>query len=124
MTFHKGDLKSGISYLNSGKQYTFKKIAIDAEFSDGIDAFYLFVKKNLQQSETTKKRKVIGSVTVGFYIETNGTISDVKIVRGLLKSLDDEAIRVISLSPLWNPAYKFGIPIRTYKTFSVNFSDY
>jgi len=122
--FHKDELKSGISYLKSGRHYTFKQIDVKPMFSDGMDAFYLYIKKNLQYPESAKKHKVIGQVVIGFDIETNGTISDVTVVRGLLKSLDDEALRVVSYSPLWAPAYKFGIPIRTHYSVPINFSDY
>jgi TonB family protein len=119
--FHKDDLKSGESFTNSGKHYTFKQIEVKAVFSDGNEAFYSFIKKNLQYPETARKHDVKGTVMVGFYVETNGTISDVKVVRGLFKSLDDEAVRVISLSPLWIPASEFGIPMRTYYTAPVDF---
>ncbi|MGZ3876362.1 MAG: TonB family protein [Mucilaginibacter sp.] len=122
--FHKDELKSGLSYLKSGKHYTFKEIDVRPVFSDGMDAFYRYIKKNLQYPESAKKHKVIGQVIVGFNIEPNGTISNVTVERGLLKSLDDEAVRVVSYSPLWIPAYRFGIPIRTHHTVPISFSDY
>jgi TonB family protein len=120
-TFHRDVLKSGISFMKSGNHYSFKQIETAAVFSDGMDAFPIFIRKNLQYPESAKKHNVAGMVIVGFYIETNGTLSDVKIAKGLFKSLDDEALRVVSLSPLWIPASKFGIPIRSYYTVPVNF---
>ncbi len=122
--FHKDELKSGTAYTKSGHQYSFKKITVQPVFSDGRDEFFYFIKKNLQYPESARKRKVAGSVLVGFDVETNGTVSNVKVVRGILKSLDDEAVRVVSLSPLWVPGYVFGIPIITHNTVSVNFSPY
>jgi TonB family protein len=65
-----------------------------------------------------------GRVLVEFWVELNGTVSNVKIKRGLLKSMDEEAVRVISLSPLWVPATKFGIPLRTHQTVAVDFIDF
>lgn len=120
-TYHKDELKSGISYMKSGNHYKFDQIDVRAVFSDGRDAFYFFLKKNLQYPEVAKKHNTKGSVLVGFYVETNGTLSDVKIVRGLLKSLDDEALRVVGLSPLWIPASTYGVPRRTYNQVSVDF---
>ena len=119
--FHKDVLKSGVSYMKSGKHYNFTQVNVNPVFSDGMPAFYLFIKKNLQYPESAKKHKVTGSILVGFYIEPNGTLSEVKVDKSLVKSLDDEAIRVISLSPLWIPATKFGIPLRTYYRVSVDF---
>jgi TonB family protein len=121
--FHKDDLKSGISYMKSGKRYTFKQVNTKAVFSDGMDSFYLFIKKNVQYPESARKHKIRGSVLVGFYVETNGTVSDVKIIRGLFKSVDEEALRVVGLSPLWIPASQFGIPMRTQFSVDVYFTD-
>ncbi|HVS90499.1 MAG TPA: TonB family protein [Mucilaginibacter sp.] len=124
-TFHRGELKSGTSYMRSGNRYNFKQLATRPIFSDGgMDAFYLFIKKNLQYPESAKKHKVTGSVGVEFYVEPNGTVSGVKVINGLLKSMDEEAVRVVSLSPLWVPAYRFGIPIRSHMNVSVYFSNY
>jgi TonB family protein len=119
--FHRDELKSGESYMKSGNHYTFKQIDVKAVFSDGMEAFSAFIKKNLQYPESARKHKVAGTVMVGFYVEINGTVSEVKVTRALFKSLDDEAMRVIALSPLWIPATQFGVPTRTFYTIPVNF---
>lgn len=120
-TFHRDELKSGISYMKSGHHYEFKQIYTPPLFGDFQDAFIYFIKKNLHYPESARKYKMTGSVGVEFYIEPNGTVSDVKINQGLLKSLDEEAIRVVSLSPLWYPATRFGVPLRTRQAVSVSF---
>lgn len=120
-TFHKNEIKSGVSYIKSGHHYDFKQIYTSPAFSDGPEAFGYFIKKNLKYPESARKYKVNGSVRVEFYIEPNGTVSDVKVSQGLLKSLDEEAVRVVSLSPLWYPATRFGVPLRTHQTVSVSF---
>ncbi|MEO6849096.1 MAG: TonB family protein [Mucilaginibacter sp.] len=119
--YHKDAIKSGVSYMKSGHHYTFNQIATETVFSDGVNAFDDFIKKNLQYPESAKKRKIEGRVTIGFYVEINGTLSDIKIVKGLFKSLDDEVLRVINSSPLWMPASQFGIPERMYHTVNVYF---
>jgi TonB family protein len=121
--FHRGKLKSGISYTKWGEQYTFKEFHTDPVFDNGMDEFGYFIKRNLRYPGT-EKRKVTGTVTVGFYVETDGTISDVKVTRSLIMSLDQEALRVVKQSPLWNPATEFGIPIRQHCKVDVGFFDY
>jgi TonB family protein len=120
-TFHKNELKSGISYMKSGHHYSFKNFEERAVFSDGNDAFFTFIKKNIKYPESAKKRKISGSVTVGFNVEINGTVSNVTVEKGVIKSLDDEAVRIIRLSPLWYSATQFGAPIRTHHSVSVYF---
>jgi TonB family protein len=122
-TFHKDELKSGVSYMKSGHHYEFNKVYQEPVFSDGQGAFIYFIKKNLQYPESARKYKVTGSVTVEFYVEPNGTVSNARVLQSLLKSLDEEAVRVVSLSPLWYPATVFGIPMREKQTVYVNFYD-
>lgn len=120
-TYHKNEFKSGISYMKSGHHYSFKSFEERAVFSDGEAAFYSFIKKNLQYPESAKKRKISGSVRIGFDVETNGTLSNITVEKGLMKSMDDEALRVIRLSPLWYPATKYGAPFHTHRSVAVNF---
>jgi TonB family protein len=119
--YHNDKLKSGVSYMKSGSHYNFKQLHTDAVFKDGIAAFQLFIRNNLQFPESAKKHNVSGSVSVGFFIEPNGSLSEIKVVKSLVKSVDDEAIRVINLSPLWIPATEYGISIRTYQWVPVYF---
>jgi len=119
--FHKDELKSGISYMNSGHQYSFKKFAVNAVFSDGIDEFYRYIKNHTQYPESAKKHNVRGVVPVEFFVETDGRVTNARAVSSLIKSLDDEAVRVVSASPIWIPGYRFGIPVRTRYTVNVSF---
>ena len=122
ITYHRGNIKSGVSYLRSGKSYTFKEVRTVPVFSDGIENFRLFLKNNAQYLESARKRKISGSVYVKFFVEPNGTVSDATISGvGLTESLNEEAIRVIKLSPLWVPGTVYGIPTRMAVTFPVYF---
>ena len=97
----------------------FKKLRTNPVFSDGMDSFDIFKKQNTVYLESAKQHKITGSVRVSFFIETNGMISNVKIVQpGLTQSLNQEAIRVVSLSPLWTPGTICGIPTRM-QTYTV-----
>ncbi|WP_316826607.1 energy transducer TonB, partial [Pedobacter miscanthi] len=60
-------------------------------------------------------------VFVSFVVEKNGTLTDVQITRGLTKETDDEAIRVLSKSPRWNPGLVSGKPVRVKYNINVNF---
>lgn len=120
-TFHKDELKSGISYMKSGHHYPFKKIYEPPAFEDWRGAFNHFIETNLKYPESARKYKITGSVDVQFDIDPDGSVSNVKVDRGLLKTLDDEAVRVISMSPSWHPACQYGIPVRAHQRISVSF---
>lgn len=56
---------------------------------------------------------VEGTVALGFFVEADGTLSDIKALKGPSKSLNAEAVRLIALSPQWQPAMQNGKPVRT-----------
>lgn len=62
-----------------------------------------------------------GKVTVQFVVERDGSITQVKILRGVDKYLDEEAIRVVKSSPKWKPGENRGKPVRVYVQVPINF---
>lgn len=61
----------------------------------------------LKYPEEAKKAEISGRVTVQFTVGPDGSLSDIHVLRGI-DELNDEALRVISLSPAWTPGYKNG----------------
>ena len=88
-------------------------------FSNGD--FNQWVNAHLEYPKIAKENGVQGRVTVQFTIDIDGTLKDLKILRGVDDSLDKEALRVISQSPRWIPAQKDGKPIPVIYTFPVIF---
>jgi periplasmic protein TonB len=78
-----------------------------AEFPGGFAKFYNFVQKTLKYPSDAKKEGIEGKVFVQFVIDSTGFIRQETIVvtKGLFKSCDEEAIRIITKSPKWIPAY-------------------
>ena len=58
---------------------------------------------------------------VGFVVERDGSVSDVKILRGVDPSLDKEATRVVKSMPKWKPGMQTGKPVRCRFTIPVSF---
>jgi len=74
----------------------------------GIQAFANWVADNIKYPLEAKKNGIQGKVYVSFIIEIDGSVSNIKIVRGVYKLLDEEAIRVVSESPKWIPGKERG----------------
>lgn len=74
---------------------------------NGGDAgeFSQWVNSRLNYPETAKADGAQGRVILQFTIGTDGEVYDVKVLRGVREDLDNEAIRVISASPKWEPGY-------------------
>ena len=62
-----------------------------------------------------------GKVFIQFVIERDGSITDVKVVRGVDASLDKEAVRVVQSMPKWKPGKQRGKPVRVAYTLPINF---
>ena len=85
------------------------------------NTFSAWVNKNLQYPEIAKENGVQGRVTLQFTVNTDGSVSDVKVLRGVDESLDKEAVRVIQSMPNWIPGMQKGQPVRVKFTLPVTF---
>lgn len=83
--------------------------------------FALWVNSHLRYPEEAKENGVQGTVQLSFTIDVDGSVTDVKVIRGVDPVLDAEAVRVVSLSPKWTPAYQFGRYVRFTYTFPIIF---
>lgn len=87
----------------------------------GADKFSYWVNSQLKYPKLARENGVQGRITLQFTIETDGSVTDVKVLRGVDELLDREAIRVVSSSPKWTPGYIDDKPVRVTYTFPVIF---
>jgi protein TonB len=83
--------------------------------------FSKWVNQRLVYPEIAKENGVQGRVTLQFTVEKDGTVTKVKVLRGVDPSLDREAVRVVSSSPRWKPGKEGGRAIPVTYTFPVIF---
>ena len=87
---------------------------VKPKFNGGdINEFTKWVYGNLVYPKEAKEAGISGLVTVKFIINTDGTISDISVIRGVHELLNNEVVRIISKSPAnWTPGYVDGKPVR------------
>jgi len=88
---------------NSNAVYSTAEITDNPEYPSGMEAFYKFVGENYTMPKTPNDVKLAGKVYVTYIIETNGEISNIKVLRDIGYGTGEEAIRVLKLSPKWKP---------------------
>ncbi len=90
---------------------------------NGGDAneFSKWVNSQLVYPEIAKENGVQGRVTLQFTVETDGRVTNVKVLRGVDPSLDKEAVKVVSNSPKWKPGKQRDRAVRVTYTFPVIF---
>ena len=85
------------------------------------NTFSKWVSQHLDYPELAKENGVSGRVMVQFTVNPNGTVSDVKVLRGVDPSLDKEAVRVIQSSPKWTPGKQRDRAVKVTYQFPVIF---
>ena len=88
-------------------------------FPGGQEAMLQFLKENLQWPDV--EADVLGRVIVSFVVETDGSLTDLKVVRGLDPAFDKEALRIVKSMPKWIPGTQNGQPIRVRYSVPVTF---
>ena len=91
------------------------------DFPGGISEFYKFISKTLQYPSNAKRLNIQGKVFVHFVVDKDGSLTDLKIVKGLGAGCDEEVLRVVSTSPKWNPGKQRGIPVKVRMMLPVTF---
>ena len=80
-----------------------------------------WVNSNLVYPEIAKENGVQGRVTLQFTVNVDGSVTNVKVLRGVDSSLDKEAVRVVSNSPKWTPGKQRDRAVKVTYTFPVIF---
>ena len=83
--------------------------------------FSKWVNSRLEYPEIAKENGVQGRVTLQFTVEKDGSVTKVKVLRGVDPSLDKEAVRVVSMSPKWKPGKQRDRAVPVTYTFPVIF---
>lgn len=92
------------------------------EYPGGMQALFEFLKQNIKYPEDAQKQKVEGRVLAKFVVETDGSISNIEVVKHAFPSLDAEAERVIQSMPKWMPGKQKGQPVRVKFVLPVSFN--
>ena len=82
----------------------------DARYLGGKKAMKEFMQENFKYPESARANGVEGRMVAEFTIERDGSIKDIRIVKSVDASLDQELVRVLNEMPNWNPAIKYGFP--------------
>jgi protein TonB len=93
---------------------------VPPHFRGGDKAFHEFLNKNLKWPKDVSGGE--GIVTISFFVESDGRLTDIKVVKGMSEPFNKEALRVINLSDRWIPAMrdgkfiksKYSVPIQFY----------
>ena len=99
----------------------FEVVEDQASFPGGMDALRTFLVNNLHYSIEAQEKGIQGKVILNFVVEKDGSLSDIRVLRGIDPLLDEEAVRVVKRMPRWIPGKNKGEIVRARFTLPVAF---
>ena len=91
------------------------------EFPGGDLGLMKYIQKHVKYPAIAKEYNITGKVYVSFIVDKSGKVTNVKIVRGVDKNLDAEAVRVVKSLPKYKPGKQRGKAVRVMFTIPINF---
>ena len=86
------------------------------QFKGGDAAYKKYLAQNVKYPQEAMKKRIQGSVRIGFTVNPDGSIVNAKVERKVNPLLDNEALRVVKAMPKWNPGKLNGehVPVKMY----------
>ena len=119
--FYAQDKQNGNAVQGKDAEYAVSELDSQPEFPNGNDGLVKYLSENIKYPKKALKNGITGKVFVQFVIDKTGKVTNVTAVRGVEKSLDKEAVRVIKSMPKWKPGMKDGQPVKVKYTIPINF---
>lgn len=105
-----------------GGDEPFIMVEVMPSFRGGdINKFREYIQKRTNYPQEALDKKIQGRVFLTFIIETNGSVSNVTVVKGVDPLIDNEAIKAIQSSPNWSPGLQRGQPVRVRYSMWLSF---
>ncbi len=122
--YDKGKLLEGKAvYADEADTLRYTTLAQQPEFDGGLQGLGQFLANRLHYPADAQRARVEGRVFVTFVVNTDGTLSDVTVLKGIHPAADEEAVRVArAMSGRWKPGYQRGRPVRVKYNLPINFS--
>ncbi len=92
------------------------------QFPGGEAKLYSYLSNNIEYPVIAKESGIQGRVFVTFVVEKDGSITDVKVLRGIGGGCDEEAVRVVQNMPKWNPGKQRGKSVRVQYNLPIKFT--
>lgn len=119
-----GSISGGVGSGVSDDNAVYDPMTIEAypEFEGGMKAWARYIQRNLRYPYQAQEEGIQGKVYVSFIIEKDGSVSGVKLIRGIGAGCDEEAVRVISKSPKWKPGRQNAHNVRVRYSIPISFA--
>jgi len=112
--------KPDVSLSNNDMIYT-SSVEVMPEYKGGMDKLYDRLEHNIRYFFLDRMKEIQGKVWVSLVIEKDGSVNNVKMLRGLTEEEDNEVIRVVKNLRKWKPGMNDGKPVRVQLIIPIDF---
>lgn len=105
----------------TNKDSVFNMVDEFPEFIGGDEARIKYINENINYPEDALESGIQGTVYITFVVEKDGSITNVRVLRGIGGGCDAEAMRVIKSMPKWKPGKQDGEAVRTQFNMPIKF---
>lgn len=115
--------ETGTGSASNGKNNTDFVLITDEmpQFGNSYEDIYKWLQKHIRYPQQAIDAAVEGKVYVSFIINTDGSVSDVSVIRGIGFGCDEEAMDAIKEMPKWKSGKQQGTPVRVKMTVPIDF---
>ncbi len=99
----------------------FKVVEDEPEFPGGTQAMHEYLRDNMEYPTKAHEAGIAGTVFVSFVVESDGSITNVEVLRGIGGGCDEEAVRVVENMPKWEPGQQKGQNVRVQFNMPIRF---
>ena len=103
------------------EEEVFLVVEVMPEFPGGKEALLNYLGENILYPQLARESNIQGTVFVTFIVEPDGSLSKVKVMRGIGGGCEEEAVRVVQSMPKWKPGTQRGKPVRVQFNLPVRF---
>lgn len=100
---------------------SFQTVETMPEFPGGTDSLMRYIYTHLHYPPSALEKGIQGRVIISFMVNTDGSISDIEVVKGVEAALDAEAVRIIRSMPKWIPGKQNGKPVAMKHALPITF---
>lgn len=119
--YDKGKLINGTSFDDAGDSYDYTVLEEQATPDGGITKAYEHVSMMVRYPALARRTGIEGKVYVEFVVEKDGTISNVKVIRGIGGGCDEIAVQAVETMQRWIPARQRGKTVRQKMILPIGF---
>ncbi|MDR2907358.1 MAG: TonB family protein [Bacteroidales bacterium] len=119
--FYEKENKQSSAKQNSEDQI-FQVVEDNPNYPGGEEARQKYLADNIVYPATARESNIKGTIYITFVVEKDGSISDVKVVRGIGGGCDEEAVRVVKAMPKWIPGKQRGQNVRVQFMLPIKFT--